>query len=49
MNGLGGLNKSLNGVVIGVVQLQLPVVVTRAYGLPKPSRRYGDKLSQAAE
>jgi formamidase len=26
MNGLGGLNKSPNGVVIGVVQLQLPVV-----------------------
>ena len=30
MNGLGGLNKSPNGVVIGVVQLQLPVVVTPA-------------------
>jgi formamidase len=29
MNGLGGLNKSPNGVVIGVVQLQLPVVATR--------------------
>ena len=28
MNGLGGLNKSDNGVVIGLVQLQLPVVVT---------------------
>src|SRR5580658_7505390 len=28
MNGLGGLNKSPNGVVIGVVQLQLPVVLT---------------------
>ena len=28
MSGLGGLNKSPNGVVIGVVQLQLPVVVT---------------------
>ena len=26
MNGLGGLNKSDNGVVIGLVQLQLPVV-----------------------
>ena len=26
--GLGGLNKSPNGVVIGVVQLQLPVVAT---------------------
>src|ERR1700722_2302485 len=30
MNGLGGLNKSPNGVVVGVVQLQLPVVVTHA-------------------
>jgi formamidase len=28
MSGLGGLNKSTNGVVIGLVQLQLPVVVT---------------------
>ena len=30
MSGLGGLNKSPNGVVIGLVQLQLPVVVTEA-------------------
>ncbi|MDF1854601.1 formamidase [Pseudooceanicola sp.] len=30
MNGLGGLNKSENGVVIGLVQLQLPVVKTKA-------------------
>ncbi|MGX1289597.1 formamidase [Bradyrhizobium elkanii] len=30
MNGLGGLNKSPNGVVIGLVQLQLPVVATRS-------------------
>ncbi|MCW5695689.1 MAG: formamidase [Bauldia sp.] len=29
MNGLGGLNKSPNGVVIGLVQLQLPTVVTK--------------------
>ncbi len=29
MNGLGGLNKSENGVVIGCVQLQLPVVATK--------------------
>jgi formamidase len=28
MNGLGGLNKSPNGVVIGLVQLQLPLTVT---------------------
>src|SRR6202158_1721399 len=30
MNGLGGLNKSPEGVVIGLVQLQLPVVVTKS-------------------
>src|SRR5471030_1064138 len=30
MNGLGGLNKSPEGVVLGLVQLQLPVVVTKA-------------------
>lgn len=30
MNALGGLNKTPNGVVIGLVQLQLPVVATRA-------------------
>jgi len=30
MSGLGGLNKSVNGVVIGLVQLQLPNVATRA-------------------
>ncbi|MBB4000517.1 formamidase [Aureimonas pseudogalii] len=30
MNGLGGLNKSENGVVIGCVQLQLPRIETRA-------------------
>ena len=30
MNGLGGLNKSPQGVVIGLVQLQLPVVDTPA-------------------
>ncbi|WP_267359575.1 MULTISPECIES: formamidase [unclassified Methylobacterium] len=30
MNGLGGLNKSPNGVVIGLVQLQLPRIATKA-------------------
>ena len=30
MSGLGGLNKSPNGVVIGLVQLQLPIVETPA-------------------
>ena len=29
MSALGGLNKTPNGVVLGMVQLQLPVVVTR--------------------
>ncbi len=29
MNGLGGLNKSPHGVVLGLVQLQLPKVVTQ--------------------
>ncbi|HEX4113838.1 MAG TPA: formamidase [Stellaceae bacterium] len=28
MSGLGGLNKSANGIVIGLVQLQLPIVET---------------------
>ena len=37
MSGLGGLNKSPNGVVIGVVQLQLPVVVDA--GRPRARRR----------
>ena len=31
MSGLGGLNKSPNGLVIGLVQLQLPVVETPAH------------------
>ena len=31
MNGLGGLNKSPHGVVIGLVQLQLPVVDTPSH------------------
>ncbi|MGA2129357.1 MAG: nitrilase-related carbon-nitrogen hydrolase, partial [Xanthobacteraceae bacterium] len=30
MSGLGGLNKTPNGVVIGLVQLQLPTVATPA-------------------
>ncbi|WP_372657379.1 formamidase [Hydrogenophaga sp.] len=30
MSGLGGLNKSAHGVVVGLVQLQLPTVVTPA-------------------
>ena len=38
MNGLGGLNKSPNGVVIGLVQLQLPSVVTPADLLAQTDR-----------
>ena len=30
MNGLGGLNPSPNGVVLGLVQLALPLIETRA-------------------
>jgi formamidase len=30
MSGLGGLNRSPNGVVVGLVQLQLPLIATRA-------------------
>ncbi len=30
MNGLGGLNKSPSGVVIGLVQLKLPVIEARS-------------------
>lgn len=30
MSGLGGLNKSTHGVVVGLVQLQLPVTVTKS-------------------
>lgn len=56
MNGLGGLNKSPNGVVIGLVQLQLPTTVTRAQvtdgtscGFDKPERRYGETRKEEAE
>jgi formamidase len=39
MNGLGGLNKSENGVVIGLVQLQLPRVAT-----PEDLKAQTDKI-----
>ncbi len=39
MSGLGGLNKTPNGVVIGLVQLQLPVVAT-----PSDLARQADKI-----
>ncbi len=38
MNGLGGLNKAPGGVVIGLVQLQLPVIETRADVLRQAER-----------
>jgi formamidase len=46
MNGLGGLNKSPNGVVIGLVQLQLPVVVTKA-DLQAQTRRICELVGKA--
>src|ERR1700721_928435 len=46
MNGLGGLNKSPNGVVIGLVQLQLPVVVTKA-DLAKQTERIAYMVGKA--
>jgi formamidase len=39
MSGLGGLNKTPNGVVIGLVQLQLPVVTT-----PTELTRQADRI-----
>lgn len=39
MSGLGGLNKSPNGVVLGMVQLQLPNVVT-----PEDLQRQTDRI-----
>jgi formamidase len=44
MSGLGGLNKSQNGVVIGLVQLQLPVTETKedlTQQTEKVCERYG--------
>ena len=41
MNGLGGLNKSPQGVVVGLVQLQLPVVDTPAQLRPRPNASPG--------
>jgi formamidase len=46
MNGLGGLNKSPNGVVIGLVQLQLPVVATPA-DLAEQTRRIVSMVAKA--
>jgi formamidase len=46
MSGLGGLNKSPGGVVVGLVQLQLPVVVTPA-DLARQTRRICDLVATA--
>src|SRR3981081_3680219 len=46
MNGLGGLNKSPEGVVIGLVQLQLPVVATPEALAPQPPT-IGDQTGKA--
>jgi formamidase len=46
MSGFGGLNKSKNGVVMGLVQLQLPVVKTPA-DLAAQTRRICDMVGKA--
>jgi len=46
MSGLGGLNKSSNGVVVGLVQLQLPVVETPAQ-LAAQTKRICDLVGKA--
>ena len=46
MSGLGGLNKTPNGVVLGLVQLQLPVVVT-AHDLARQTARICDLVAKA--
>lgn len=46
MSGLGGLNKSTHGVVMGLVQLQLPVVKTPA-NLATQTRRICDMVAKA--
>lgn len=46
MNGLGGLNKTPNGIVIGLVQLQLPVVATPS-DLERQARRIVSLVGKA--
>jgi len=45
-SGLGGLNKSPNGVVIGLVQLQLPVVKTK-HDVARQTQRICDMVGKA--
>ncbi len=46
MNGLGGLNRSPNGLVIGLVQLTLPVIETRA-DIAKQTERIVSMVAKA--
>ncbi len=46
MSGLGGLNKSPNGVVVGLVQLQLPVVETTEH-LARQTQRIVELVGKA--
>ena len=46
MSGFGGLNKSAHGVVVGLVQLQLPNVVTPA-DLAAQTQRICDLVAKA--
>ena len=46
MSGLGGLNKSAHGVVLGLVQLQLPVVKT-PQDLAAQTQRVCDMVAKA--
>jgi len=46
MSGLGGLNKSPNGVVVGMVQLQLPIVQTKS-DLAAQTQRICDLVAKA--
>ena len=46
MSGLGGLNKAPGGVVIGLAQLQLPVVVT-PHDLTRQTQRVVDMVAKA--
>ena len=49
MSGLGGLNKSPNGVVVGLVQLQLPVVDTPAHLAAQTAAHLRDGRQGAAQ
>ena len=46
MNGLGGLNKSENGVVLGLVQLQLPVIKSST-DLKTQAKRIAEMVAKA--